>query len=264
MRNLMGKLLAGWPSLGESLGRLMYPPHCLVCSLPNAPDEDRYLCRSCRLITHDVADPTCPRCGMELGPHETARPRCASCRNVPLRFDRAVAAARHAGAARQLVLALKFAMRRENVIPLSKMLARRLCETGISGRVQMIIPVPLHRRRRRERGFNQSELLAREVGRLLDLPVRAHCLRRVTDTPPQTLTILPSDRRANVKGAFAVRRDPRLQGKTVLLVDDVLTTGATTDECAAVLKRAGVKHIFVGTATRRMRTPARQDGPEDA
>jgi ComF family protein len=263
VRKLLGQLHSGLPQLGEALGRLVYPPHCLVCSHPNARDEDRYICRDCRDTINYVQDPTCPRCGIELGPHEQTTTRCANCRNLPLRFDRAVAAARHTGATRHLVLALKFAMRKENAMPLARMLAARLVDTEIAGRIQLIVPVPLHRRRRLERGFNQAECLAEELGRQLDLPVRLNCLRRVTDTPPQTMTLLPSERRANVKGAFAVRRGRGLEGKTVLLVDDVLTTGATTAECAGVLKHAGAQHVFVGTATRRMTTPPRDDKQEE-
>jgi len=243
--------------LAEAFGRLLYPPHCAVCGRPTAEDEDRYLCRGCLRGIAFVLDPTCRKCGHELGPHAPEESRCAHCRAVPLRFDRAVAAAHHAGPARDLVLTLKFAGRTHNAYPLGKLLAARLGDTDIPEKVQLVVPVPLHRRRRRSRGFDQAELLARELGEHLALPVEPRALRRVTDTPPQSQGMSPAARRANVKGAFAAAKPRAVAAKSVLLVDDVLTTGATTSECAAALKRAGAKRVVVATATRRMKTPPR-------
>jgi ComF family protein len=113
--------------------------------------------------------------------------------------------------------------------------------------VDCIIPVPLHRRRQRARGFNQAELLARVVGRWLRLPVETRLLQRVTDTPSQT-GLTPAQRVENVRGAFAVRS--KLDRKRILLVDDVCTTGATLDACARVLKRAGAASVEVAAVAR--------------
>lgn len=250
--------------LGEAVGRLLFPPHCLVCGRPNTEAEDRYLCRDCIHDIPFVSDPGCLKCGHELGPHVDPALRCALCRDLPLRFDRAVAAAHHAGSARELVLALKFAAQKCNVYPLTKLLLGRLDQTGLADQVNLIVPVPLHRRRLRSRGFNQSELLASELGARLDVPVSTDNLRRVIDTPPQTQTLSLSARRANVKGAFAVRTPKSFFGKSVLLIDDVLTTGATTSECAGALKRAGAAHVFAATVTRRMATPPSSTVPETA
>ncbi len=251
---------AAW--LGEASGRLVYPPHCVVCGRPTQEDEDRYLCRDCIGTIRFVNGPTCRKCGHELGPYTAAGTRCANCRNMPLRFDRAVAAAHHAGAARHMVLAFKFAAQKYHAFPLSKLLAACLNDTDIPEKAQLIVPVPLHRSRLRSRGFDQSELLARELGDRLGLPVSTKILRRIVNTPPQTRATSRAGRRANVKGAFRVRRFAALiRGKSLLLVDDVLTTGATTSECAGVLKRAGAKRVYVATATRRMHTPPRQGAP---
>ena len=250
--------------LAVGLGRLLYPPHCSVCGRAVREDEDRYLCRDCVGRINFVIDDTCPKCGHELGPYAKDEARCINCRNVPLRFDRAVAAAHHAGAIRDLVLALKFARQKQNAFPLAKLLASRLHETGIPEEAQLIVPVPLHRSRRRSRGFNQSELLAKELGERLSLMVSSRALTRVLDTPPQSRGMSLASRRANVKGAFSARTPRAITGKCVLLIDDVLTTGATTSECAAVLKRAGAKKVYVATVTRRMKTPPTtgEDEPE--
>ena len=249
--------------LAVSLGRLLYPPHCSVCGRAIREDEDRYLCRDCIGRINFVIDATCRKCGHELGPHAKDAARCINCRNVPLRFDRAIAAAHHTGSIRDLVLALKFARQKQNAFPLAKILAVRLQETGIPEEAQLIVPVPLHRSRRRSRGFNQSELLVKELGEQLSLMVSNRALKRVLDTPPQSRGMSLASRRANVKGAFTVRSPKAIAGKCVLLVDDVLTTGATTSECAGALKRAGAKKVYVATVTRRMKTPpaAGEDEP---
>ncbi len=245
--------------LARALSRLIFPPHCVVCRHPAAEDEDRYLCRDCLARTAFVSDPTCPRCGHTLGRHAEADTRCIECRNVPLRFDRAVAAAHHDGPARQMVLALKFAGQQHQAFPLARMLAARLRTTDILERTQAIAPVPLHRSRLRTRGFNQAHLLARELGRLARLPVDKDILRRTRNTPPQTRAPSLTARRSNVRGAFTTTSPPAVQGKTLLLIDDVMTTGATTSECAGTLKRAGAKTVFVATATRRMNLPPPDD-----
>jgi len=249
--------------LVEACGRLLYPPHCAVCGRSADEDEDRYLCRDCIGAINFVQEPTCRKCGHELGPFTKKAKRCINCRNTPLRFDRAVAAAHHAGAVRDLLLAFKFAAQKQNAFPLAKLLAARLEATEILEEVQLIVPVPLHRSRQRSRGFNQARSLAERLGERLSLMVSPRVLRRVVNTPPQSRGMSLASRRANVKGAFVVRSPRAVTGKSVLLIDDVLTTGATTSECAGVLKRAGAKKVYVATVTRRMKTPPQQrDGEE--
>ncbi len=245
--------------VARALSRLIFPPHCVVCRHPADEDEDRYLCHDCLARTVFVSDPTCPRCGHVLGQHTEDEKRCVECRNVPLRFDRAVAAAHHDGPARQMVLALKFAGQQHQAFPLARMLAARLESTGILERTQTIAPVPLHRSRMRTRGFNQAHLLARELGRLARLPVDKDILRRTRNTPPQTRAPSLTARRSNVRGAFTATSPAAVKGKTLLLIDDVMTTGATTSECAGTLKRAGARAVFVATATRRMALPPPDD-----
>jgi len=238
--------------LAEAFGRLLYPPHCAVCRRPLDEHEDRYLCRECIAAIEFVCEPACRKCGHELGPYTAEGARCAHCRNTPLRFDRAVAAAHHTGPARDLVLAFKFAAQKQNAYPLSKLLAARLGDSGLLDRVEFIVPVPLHTSRLRERGFNQSELLAHELGDQLGLRVVTGNLRRVVNTRPQTRQMSSATRRANVKGAFAVKSSAAFAGKSLLLVDDVLTTGATAGECARSLYRAGAAAVGVLTVARAL------------
>ncbi len=260
LRNCAAALRPVAARVGEAVGRLIYPPHCVVCDAPLTESEDRYLCPECIGAISYVQDPTCPKCGHELGPHADGRKRCPLCRNLPLLFDRAVAAAHHDGPARDLVLGLKFGAQIHNAFPLATLLAARLGDTNLIDCVDVIVPVPLHRSRRRARGFNQSEILAEELGERLDLCVVAGRLVRTVNTAPQTQVMSVPDRRANVRGAFALRRAEPFRGKSVLLVDDVLTTGATAGECARVLKDAGARRVFVATVTRRMSTPPHAHG----
>jgi ComF family protein len=114
---------------------------------------------------------------------------------------------------------------------------------------ELVIPVPLHWRKKMQRGFNQSELLAYHVGRYLEIDAQPTCLSRIKNTPPQT-SLTSAQREDNVKGAFLVKRPDVLKGKTVLLVDDVLTTGLTASECARVLKKTGAEKVYVLTVAR--------------
>jgi ComF family protein len=120
---------------------------------------------------------------------------------------------------------------------------------GVLAGASVLVAVPLHPRRKRTRGFNQSELLAQELGRRAGLATAARALVRRTDTPPQT-GLSAAARRANVKGAFAVRGHGQIAGRTVVLVDDVLTTGATATACARALTQAGAREVRLLTAAR--------------
>jgi len=106
----------------------------------------------------------------------------------------------------------------------------------------MIVPVPLHRRRKWERGFNQTEVLAKELGRLTEFPLETDVLKKIRNIPPQTSLEL-DERARNVKDAYQTAKEERIQGKIILLVDDVYTTGSTLRECASMLKRAGAKEV---------------------
>jgi len=116
---------------------------------------------------------------------------------------------------------------------------------------EVLVPVPIHQKRVRERGYNQSGLLSRELGRLVRLPVVADCLTRQRHTPPQARATSVSERRSNVADAFTYR-DHRLKGKQILLIDDVATSGATLDACAAALKAAGANSVWGLTLAREV------------
>jgi len=142
---------------------------------------------------------------------------------------------------RQAIHQLKYRNLRALVGPLAQLLCDYLVTSPVLGEV--LVPVPLHKKRLRERGYNQSSLLAKELGRLTHLPVVDDCLIRERHAPPQARTLSVEERRSNVAGVFTCR-DDRLQDKQVLLIDDVSTSGGTLDACAAALKAAGAVSVW--------------------
>ncbi len=180
--------------------------------------------------------------------------RCALCRLGLNGFDQVYSFGAYEGVLRKLIHVFKFEGIRTLQRPLGALLAQALPrESGFDA----VVPMPLHWRRRWERGFNQSELLAREIARRWSVPVCALVRRKKATAPQAGLT--GAERRKNVQGAFAVKKDAGLQGMRLLLLDDVLTTGATASACARQLKRAGAAHVTFLALARRDRRAAFED-----
>lgn len=224
---------------------LVFPASCPVCGgLLGAGRRDP-LCGACWAAIPRLSGPVCERCGLPAAvldapaslPHAT----CGACTVSPPPFDYARAAALYAGALRGAVHALKFEGRRALARPLAALVVEQ-CGPGLPAGVDALVPVPLARAREAERGFNQAALIADGVGQALRLPRPRRWLVRTRGTPPQT-ELSAAERRANVRGAFAA--SGAAAGRHVLLVDDVLTTGATAGECARALRSAGAVRVGV-------------------
>lgn len=174
--------------------------------------------------------------------------RCGACRTHPPAFTYARAAARYDGVLRDALRALKFAGRRSLAAPMGDLLA----EIGLAAlplpSPDVLVPVPLHPARERERGFNQALLLARRVGRAWGVPAES-LLRRTAATRPQA-DLSADERRANVRGAFSVRDRRGVAGRHVVVVDDIMTTGSTASACAAALREAGAAAVGVVAVAR--------------
>jgi ComF family protein len=175
--------------------------------------------------------------------------QCALCRLGLNGFDEAYSAGAYEGTLRKLIHLFKF----NGIQPLARPLGNFLVQVlPRERRFDAIVPMPLHWRRRWQRGFNQSELLAREIGRHWNVPIRKVVRRKRATAPQAGLT--SAQRRKNVQGAFEIKRGTRLDGLSILLVDDVLTTGATAGACARTLKRAGAAQVsFIALARRDRR-----------
>jgi ComF family protein len=174
---------------------------------------------------------------------------CGRCRRGLSAFAAGASLGPYEGALRVAVHELKYRSRRRVAGRISEAMLGDPHVRRVLAGASALVPVPLHPRRQRQRGFNQSELLARELGRRAGVPVAPLALVRREDTPPQT-GLSAAARRANVKGAFAVRRRAQVSGKLLVLVDDVFTTGATAASCARVLSAAGAREVRLLTAAR--------------
>lgn len=235
----------------------LYPPRCRACSGWITGRDTEYLCGVCWSQIRLVCHPLCSVCGRPFFDTSGADHHCAACLVRPPYFTRARAwgcyprdeIAEHP--LRQVVQKFKYGRKVSLGKPLGRLLAQGCREFLQECRADLIVPVPLHPKRLRWRGFNQSLLLARQVSRVYGLPVDPFVLCRERETPPQT-QLAEDERRKNVRGVFATHPEKALKGKSVLLVDDVYTSGATVNECSRVLLRGGAKEVTVLTLARTL------------
>jgi ComF family protein len=229
-------------ALAKLVELLVFPSACRLCAAVLDEPGERIVCRDClgRLVPR--RGPVCPVCGrfLESAGEDHLCGRCLEAR-PDFAFHRSCGA--YAGTLKDVVLLFKY----RKCAPLSRPLAR-FAETALSSEPRLwegadfLVPVPLHRARRRDRGFNQSRLLARDLAKSRGMKVLAGALVKARNAPPQA-GLRAADRERNVVGAYAVRRPEQVRGRTLILVDDVTTTGATLRECARVLTEAGAKEI---------------------
>ncbi len=243
----MRRSLAGWL---DGLATLAFPIECVVCGRDGL---DSAFCPGCRSELLGAGGEACERCALPIGPWGRADKGCGECRGKRLGFDEAVALGPYAGPIRTVCLAMK----RERNAWLARSAAGLLAESRgdrlrAEGPGAAVVAVPLHWRRRWRRGYNQAEALAGPLARSLGLPV-VRPLRRVVATPPLAM-LGPTERAAVMRDAFRARAragaDRRLEGRTVILVDDILTTGATAGAAARALKRAGASRVVVAVLGR--------------
>jgi ComF family protein len=263
-----GPLVCWARGAAESLFATLFPADCRLCGSPLTNISRLPVCRECLKTIGRIGCPTCSLCGEGLGAAaEPAEPLCGLCRRAKPPFARAVAYGSYDGALRGLIHLLKY----ERVRPAGKALGKFLAGalTGLSPSLGsapvVVVPVPLHRGKLRQRGFNQAELTARAALRLLadggGFVLNTRVLKRQRSTESQT-GLTRHQRRENIRGAFVVSRPDLISGQKVLLVDDVFTTGTTVSECARILLRAGASRVWVATVARTLKTEAGQPGLE--
>ena len=211
---------------------LLFPRWCIGCGR-----EGDFLCQSCRQLLPRIMPPLCPRCGKP----QLSGILCSGCVGWQAEIDGIRSPFRFDGVIRQSIHQLKYRNLRALAQPLSKLLHDYIVTNPVPGEV--LVPVPLHQKRLKERGYNQSRLLARELGKLINLPVVDDCLTRQGYASPQARASTVDERRSNVANAFNCSNH-RLRDKQVLLIDDVSTSGATLDACAVALKAAGVTTVW--------------------
>jgi len=218
-----------------------FPRRCVGCGRVGG-----LICLECLRKLPRLVPPFCPRCGRP----QASSIVCPSCWQRPTEIDGIRSLFRFDEVVRKSIHELKYRNLKAISPCLAELLADYLKENPLPG--EALVSVPLHPRRLRERGYNQSSLLARELGKRIDLLVIEDCLIRVKQAQPQVRAVDAEERRSNVADAFACR-DERVSGKQIILIDDVCTSGATLESCAAVLKNRGATSVWGLTLAREIR-----------
>lgn len=227
---------------------LLYPESCQLCGAHATPAEG-FVCSSCRASVRFIERPFCERCGRPYQGEITNEFECATCLEANWDFISARSAVLARGHARDILLKYKYNRALWFEPFLANLLIQRAQAELAKSKWDLIVPVPLHPAKERQREFNQAERLAGCLGKACGIPVANRLLRRVLAT--RTQTRLPrKERLENVKNAFAVRGKQKLDGERVVVVDDVFTTGATTSACAKILKAVGAGEVCVWTVAR--------------
>ena len=225
----------------RGLNQLLWPAACGVCNEAIC-DTDNDLCPKCwnELLTCTAGD-YCPRCGRDASRYGLVGGACGACRNEDIHFDGIARVGVYADALQRMILAFKHD-RSELAVALAPLAAAALQGSSFGDDIDLLVPVPLHWTRRLLRGYNQSHLIAKRLHRPHARVSRDLVRARRTRTQPQVAT--PAARARNVAGAFLVRDGHDFSGKTICLVDDIKTSGATLNECAKTLKEAGAVKVY--------------------
>lgn len=236
-------------SLGLSLLDLWLPPACVCCRRSLPPGSGRPLCVGCLSAVEFMQSPLCIRCGAALSSDGGSEDRlCADCiTQMPL-YDRARSVVHYREPLASLLIKLKFHADTRVAAPIGWLATRAPIEYS-NHPYDLIVPVPLHRKRLQKRGLNQSLILARLMFAKYGIAIAPTALIRVRNSVPQTL-LTGWKRRINLKGAFEINPHTDVSGKSVCVVDDVFTTGTTVSECAKTLKSAGAQRVDVCTFAR--------------
>ena len=242
---------------------MLFPSDCRICGLPLLNISRLPVCPECLTRIHPVEGNVCSICGERVlsayaEADDDGLRRCPACRRLDRPYERAVAYGSYDGGLRELIHLLKY----NGVRPAARLLGRMLAEawpmleSSFASETVLVVPVPLFKGKRRQRGFNQSELIAEAALKLYSsngrLQLAPGLLLRIRDTHSQ-IGLTSHQRRENLRGAFAVARAQEVTGREVLLVDDVYTTGTTASECAKVLRRAGAAKVWVATVARTLK-----------
>ncbi len=241
-------VLRRWFEAGLSF---IYPEVCQICGKNRAIPEEGYVCGECQKSIRFVVPPFCERCGLPFQGEITTRFVCSFCRETKLYFSYSRSAVGTNGIMMELIHRFKY----QHALWFEPLLSRILLEAAAPVLKEeawdVIIPVPLHRLKQSEREFNQAESLARPLSKAIEVPVDVRLLARVLPTPTQT-QLTRAEREANMRGAFAVRDRPGVANKRIIVVDDVRTTGATTNACAKALIEGGASEVCVWTLSRTL------------
>lgn len=226
------------------------PTSCSFCQDPVGNSNVPFFCSACWADFTTIQGPLCPHCGRPFDSPETLTQSpehiCLACRREPPLFDQALSVGYFEGSLREAVHQFKYRPCRTLGPPLGEWMTANV---RLVMDIDYLMPVPLHVSRLRERGFNQALLLAHRMSCVHHIPFSFDNLFRTRPTRPQ-VGLTGDERKLNVSGAFALRHPEAVTGRNIVLIDDVFTTGATMNECALVLKKAGAAHVTAFTLAR--------------
>ena len=245
--NIAARVLRGFRKLLD----FVFPQDCISCD-GKISERECFLCASCKADIGFIRQPHCFQCGVPADlsyayPHEEFV--CGDCRKSPFQFDQARSLGFYDTVLRTTIHHFKYRRQMGVLTEMDLLLEKYFTENPDFCQGFTVSPIPLHFSKMKERGFDQAFLIARQVARILKLPLEGGLLRRVNATRPQA-SMARAERALNIKGAFEVNRPELVAGKNILLVDDVFTTGATVNEAAKILKKEGAGKVYVFTLGR--------------
>lgn len=256
MARVADSLLSHWRGMREALASILFPAPCRLCGQMLETAGSIPFCHAClAALTQPLPKPLCSQCGRPIVSAAVAegisQPRCHLCRSGVYGFDMARSFGAYTARMARAILLLKYG----EVYPIGAWFARLLLAVAqpqpLEFAADAVVPVPLDRGRRRERGYNQADLIARPLARLLGIPFRSNLLVRTRPRPNQ-LRLTRRERWETVRGAYAIHQSAQVDKLRVLLVDDVFTTGATLEACSRALKRAGAARVVGLTVARAL------------
>ncbi|HSU53927.1 MAG TPA: ComF family protein [Candidatus Dormibacteraeota bacterium] len=242
----LGTTAREWLNAGLSF---FYPEICQICGQDRASPEECYLCTGCRGRVKHIEPPFCERCGLPYEGAITTAFECANCKDMDMHFSSARSVAAAKGELLEVIHKYKYARAMWFEPFLGELLAERAAPVLQSGKWDLIVPIPLHATKQREREFNQAERLGSRLSDATGIPLATGLVRRVVATRTQT-QLTRAERVTNMKKAFAMQEGMKLSGERLVLIDDVFTTGATASACAKALRAAGAAEVCVWTVAR--------------
>ena len=233
-------------AIGQNLAALALPARCLVCEAPLHPSKPYPLCEKHSAEIVPARPPFCSKCGRSIFGETVEQPLCYQCRSSEVFYDEGCSACGFVEPLRRLVHFYKYGRRRCLRAYLGSLVLASVKDRLGPRHYNAVVPVPLHWARFIWRSFNQATELAEPLAKHLGIPIMKMNLRRARHTRPQ-VRLLPDQREANIEGAFKVVSPAKVKGRRLLLLDDIITTGSTMNECARVLKEAGAAHVTIVT-----------------
>ena len=233
----------------SGLADILFPPECPACGTVLIADGEQLFCPECLSTINFTTSPLCTSCGLPFTVTEGANHLCEDCILAPPPFSMARALGKYEGSLLDVIHLFKYHGNVSAGEALGRMMAKARYDSLAIGNYSLIIPVPLHLKKLRDRGFNQSLILASQISKMFSIPLDFTTLRRVIHTESQ-VGLSRQKRAANVRGAFEITDQSRIKNKKVLLIDDVYTTGSTAKECSKILAQNGAEEVAVLTLAR--------------